>query len=88
MNRYLCLVPITGTLHAGDVVEYDSTAHAYKLLTTGSPAGVVRQLDSANYAVIQFSGIVYADELIATATEDLKAKLRAVGVFIEPRINA
>ncbi|MCL4407714.1 MAG: hypothetical protein M1542_07600 [Thermotogae bacterium] len=88
MNRYLCLVPITGTLHAGDIVEYDSTAHAYKVLASGTPAGFVRQIDSANYAVIQFSGIVYADELTATATEDLKAKLRTVGLFVEPRINA
>jgi len=88
MNKYLALVPITGTVHKGDVVEYNTTAHAYQTLASGTPVGVVNQADSATLAVVQFFGIVYADEITTPITEDLKAKLRQVGLYVETRSNA
>jgi len=91
IERYETLVPVdvTSSMSKGTVLEYDSTNHYYKPYSAGTPAGILMEDVSSGQdpamAKVLFAGIVYEDEISGTVTEDLKAALRQVGIFIEKR---
>lgn len=91
LEKYEAIVPIdvSADISAGTLLEYDATAHYYKPLTAGDPVGILRENvvagQSPATAKVQFFGIVYEDELAAVPSEDIKALLRKVGIFVESR---
>ena len=93
-ERYQAVVPVdvSSDMQKGTVLEWDGTNGYYKALADGEPAGVlmedVASGQSPATAKVLFFGIVYEDELTSAPTEDVKAKLRKVGIFVEKRISA
>lgn len=91
LDRYLTIVPVdvTSDIAVGTVLEYDATNHRYKPLSAGTPAGVLMEGVTASQdpatAKVMFWGIIYEDELASAPSEDVKAQLRQIGIFVEKR---
>jgi hypothetical protein len=91
LDRYYSIVPVdvTNDIPAGTILEYDAINHRYTPLASGSPAGVLVEDVSASQnpatAKVMFWGIVYTDEIVTTPSEDVKAQLRQIGIFVEER---
>ncbi|APT75284.1 hypothetical protein LN42_01925 [Marinitoga sp. 1137] len=96
LDRKVSIVPVdvTSAIPKGTVLEYDSTNQKYIPLSAGTPVGILAEDVSASQdpakAAVIFFGVVYEDELDSgvTVTENLKAQLRQVGIFLENRANA
>ncbi|SHE47929.1 hypothetical protein SAMN02745164_00509 [Marinitoga hydrogenitolerans DSM 16785] len=96
LDRKVSIVPVdvTTAIPKGSIVEYNSTNQSYAKLSAGTPAGILAEDVAASQipaqAAVIFFGVVYEDELDAgvTVTEDLKAQLRQVGIFLESREQA
>lgn len=94
MDKYITKVPVnvTSAISKGTLLEYDATNHVYTPLSAGTPVGVlmedVAQDQDPAYANVLFFGIVYEDELASAPSEDVKAQLRQVGIFVETRESA
>jgi len=91
IEKYEALVPVnvSADIEKGTILEWDGTNGYYTPLSSGDPAGilledVVTGQDPA-VAKVLFHGVVYEDELASTPSEDTKAKLRKVGIFVEKR---
>lgn len=91
LDRYLTIVPVdvTAAISAGTVLEYDAVNHKYIPLASGTPAGLLLEDVAAGQnpatAKVLFWGIVYEDEFASAPSEDLKAQLRQIGIFVEKR---
>lgn len=94
LEKYEAIVPVdvSADIDAGTILEYDSTNHYYTPYSSGTPAGIlmedVASGQSPATAKVLFHGVVYEDELASTPSEDVKALLRQVGIFVETRKNA
>lgn len=89
------IVPFDVTAEAkkNTFVEYDTVAHKYKPYSSGEIKGMLTEDVSINQepetARVLFKGIVFEDKIDSsvTVTDDMKAELRTIGIFIEKRIS-
>lgn len=96
LERYEAIVPVdvSADIPKGTILEYveDDTndIHHYAPLSSGEPAGILMENvasgQSPATAKVLFHGIVYEDEIVTTLDEDIKAKLRKVGIFVEKKV--
>ena len=91
MDRKEQLIPVdvSADIAKGTVLKYDATNHYYVPDDGTSPEAILLEDVSAGqspaYALALVGGTVYEDVIIGTVSEDLKALLRRVGIYVEPR---
>ena len=89
---YELLVPVkpdsTNTLSKGTILEFDTESAAYKAYSSGVPCAVLMEDVPAGstpvYAKVAFEGSFFEDE-IGTVSEEVKAALRNVKIYILDR---
>jgi hypothetical protein len=94
LEKKEAIVPfnVTADVSAYTLVEYDSTAHKYTKYSSGSIKGILMENVVANQdpetAKVMFHGVFYSDQFddSVTLTEDIKADLRSIGIFVEDRV--
>jgi hypothetical protein len=94
LEKKEAIVPfdVTADVNAYTLVEYDSTTHKYTKHSAGSIKGILMENVAANQdpetAKVMFHGVFYTDQFddSVTLTEDIKADLRSIGIFVEDRI--
>jgi len=86
---YELLVPVMpnsqNILAKGTILEFDTASAAYKAYSSGVPCAILMEDVPAGsslvYAKVAFEGTFFEDE-IGTVSEDVKAALRNVKIYI------
>lgn len=85
------LVPVdtSAALSKGSFLKWDATNHHYVADDGTAPEAVLMEDVAAGqtpaYALALVGGDVYEDEIAVSVTEDMKALLRKVGIYVEKR---
>ena len=90
-KEQLVPVDVSANLAKGSLLKWDATNHHYVADNGTAPEAVLMEDVVAGqnpaYALALVGGDVYEDEIAVSMTEDIKALLRNVGIYVEKRSN-